>query len=102
MAGEATEGAEDSSAQCTEKEVEVEWDEGYGVRHGVQPKNVSHGRVGRPAKRAAGQIHNDVAPVQRRRQLTQYRWSAVGRDEYSGRQRDVSRRYERGEGGGVT
>ena len=40
-AGEATEGAEDSGAQCTEKEVEVEWDEGCGVRHGVRPRTAS-------------------------------------------------------------
>ena len=92
----------DSSAQCTEEVVEVEWDEGCGVRHGVRPSTVSHGRVGWPTKRTAEQTQDDVAPAQRRRQLTQYRWSAVGRDEYSGRQRDVSRRYERGEGGGVT
>ena len=51
-AREATEGTEDSSAQCTEKEVEVEWDEGCGIRHGVRPNTVSRGRVGRPVKRA--------------------------------------------------
>ena len=75
------------SAQRPEKEVDVEWDESGGVRHGVRPKTVSSGRVGRPTKRVAEHVHDNL--VQRRRQLTQYRWSAVGRDEYSGKQRDI-------------
>ena len=101
-ASEAAVGAADGGVQCAERDVEVEWDEGGGIRHGVKPRTVSQGRVGRPVKRAAEQERPGVEPVQRRRLITQYRWSAVGRDEYSGHQRGVSRRYERGEGGGVT
>ena len=70
------------------------------------PGNGGRGR-GRPRK----QKDLSVTKTIRKRDSSQYRWSVVGRDAFNRAQQQVSstdgptdssRRYERGEGGGVT